>query len=227
MTSHAIPAQAQLLTRLHSQLQQHRQQVILYRLLQSLPAVLVVLALTYAFSSSFLYSSLGAVAIASIIIWRLVRSTELADIHLQNYLLHLNRCYPELEESAQLLSRNPQELSLLQQLQQNKVSALLTPLLERNKALANTNYGLKYPLILSVVSMIVLITVYVLADKLGLPAWDSIKTTTDLKQTEQQAELPDGISSLKISVQPPIYAQLPIQDSEELNISLLAGSVVK
>ncbi|KXI28625.1 hypothetical protein [Paraglaciecola hydrolytica] len=227
MTSHAIPAQAQLLTRLHSQLQQHRQQVILYRLLQSLPAVLVVLALTYAFSSSFLYSSLGAVAIASIIIWRLVRSTELADIHLQNYLLHLNRCYPELEESAQLLSRNPQELSLLQQLQQNKVSALLTTLLERNKALANTDYGLKYPLILSVVCLIVLITVYVLADKLELPVWDSIQTTTDLKQTEQQAELPDGISSLKISVQPPIYAQLPIQDSEELNISLLAGSVVK
>ncbi|WP_340679795.1 hypothetical protein [Paraglaciecola sp.] len=226
MTSPTFSAQEQLLERLQSQLSQHRKQVICYRLVQSLPLFMLVLILTYGFTHSLVYSCLSVVGVTSIIVWRLTRSKELADIHLHNYLLHLNRCYPELEESAQLISRNAQQLNLLQQLQQDKVSALLNALLEQQSQRPATDYGLKRPLALSIISAIVLITVYLLADKLKLQQWDTSQTAADLTPTEQQSTLADGISSIQVTVVPPQYSQLSTAHYDGLNLTLLAGSQV-
>lgn len=226
MTSPTFSVQEQLLERLQSQLNQHRKQVIFYRLLQSLPLLMLALILTYAFTHSPVYSGLGIVAVTSIIVWRLARSTELADIHLHNYLLHLNRCYPELEESAQLISRDAEQLSLLQQLQQNKVSARLNTLLEQQNPKPAADYGLTRPLALSIISAIALITVYLLTDRLELPPWDINQTAADLNPTQQQSPLADGISSIQVTVVPPQYSQLSTAHYDGLNLTLLAGSQV-
>jgi hypothetical protein len=226
MTSPTFSAQEQLLERLQNQLNQHRKQVIGYRLLQSLPLLMLALILTYGFTHSLVYSCLSVVGVTSIIVWRLARSTELADIHLHNYLLHLNRCHPELEESAQLISRDAEQLSLLQQLQQHKVSARLNALLEQQNQRPATDYGLTRPLALSIISAIVLITVYLLADKLKLQQWDINQTVADLTPTEQQSVLPDGISSIQVTVVPPQYSQLSTGTYNGLNLTLLAGSQV-
>jgi len=226
MTALYSSAQDQLLTRLQKQLSKHRKQVMSYRLLQSLPLVMLTLVLTYALSQSLLYSSISAALIYGIILWRLSRSTELAAIHLDNYLLHLNRLYPELEESAQLINRNKQELHLLQQLQQDKVSTLLSSILDQQHQKPVKDYALSYPLFLNIASAVGLLAAFLLINNVSLPQWRNSAQSSDSYAIEQPTILVDGINLIQVSVVPPAYSQLPIRQLDELDITLLAGSQV-
>jgi hypothetical protein len=160
---------------------------------------------------------------AIVLAWRLARSTELADIHLDNFLLHLNRCYPQLEESAQLLTRDPKELNLLQQLQQHKIRELLTGILAQHNSYVSADYRLKRPVLLSVITAIVLIVASLVTSKIH---WQQIGLSEPTDNTPVESSLPDGINRVQVTIKPPTYSQLATAQSAELNISLLAGSQI-
>jgi len=218
-------AKDELIQSLHTQLKQHRNRVISYRLLVSLPAFMLVIAVTYLLSHSLLYCGISAVLMATMLAWRLARSTELADIRLDNFLLHLNRCYPQLEESAQLLTRDPLELNLLQQLQQHKIRELLTGILAQTNSYVSADYSLKRPMVLSVTTAIALIVLSLVTSKIH---WQQIGLSepTDKITAEMNSTLPDGINSVQVTIQPPTYSQLATTQFTELNMSLLAGSQI-
>lgn len=225
--SSPLANQTNLLHILNTQLRQHRRQVMTFRLLYKLPILLLLLALTYFFTTSIFAVCLFALVLFCLLIWQMIRSVEVANINLDNYLLHLNRRYPQLQESAQLLNRDTQSLNALQRLQQQKICELLPTLLNQQQAITQQDYALKRPVLLNTFGLIMIAVVYGLTTQVNWPFHSELRPFENPIEAERASVLPEAISWVQVTITPPAYSNLGPSQSDTLNLTLLAGSLVQ
>ena len=139
-----------------------------------------------------------------------------------NFLQHLNRRFPDFEESAQLLIEEDSDLSPMRRLQRNRARAVYTENLTR---LAQWRPLIKYRLAIAVILVFVLIAMTSSQLRLLADRWLSASTTiitaagTNAGATQ--------ITHMAISIQPPEYTGLPASKTNLANLDIVEGSLVE
>lgn len=136
---------------------------------------------------------------------------------------HLNRTYPELEESSELfLLQKP--LTILQQIQAKRIEPILAKI--KIESILPNNLlisGLKSLLILGLITVIVAFWAPQISSKK--------ETTTDYTadQAKQAKKLRDSmleIESVQIEIVPQNYTKLPIRTSKDFNLNVVEGTQI-
>lgn len=169
----------------------------------------------------------------------IIRSKEYIDITLPNLLFHLNRQYPNLEESSQLLLNDYHKLSMLEQLQFEKVQARIGEILTQQR---KHNYVELTPIFakrkfikLLIISISFLLLSIVLSQsRLLTPNGATVDTSQSPNDAVANNEMTRAgiinLTSKKVVIAPPAYsltnAANRFQQSESLNIKALVGSKV-
>lgn len=134
----------------------------------------------------------------------------------------LNRSYPELEESTQLLLAPEQSLNLLQQLQVNKIAPVLVELPAPTAMRRPITKGLTMLGIALAASALIGLLSFV------LPAYHSEGFIAHDTQTSKAPEtvLP-GIASFRVEITPPAYTNNKHRQQQQFSLKVEEGSVVQ
>lgn len=169
----------------------------------------------------------------------IIRSKAYKDITLPNLLFHLNRLHPNLEESSQLLLKDYHNLSMLEQLQFEKVCARIGEILIRQH---KRNYVELTP-IFAQRQFIKLVIISISFLLLSIALSQSTLLTHNGAAIETSRSQNDGatnngmitgstisLTSQMVVIAPPAYsltnATNRFQQSDSLNIKALVGSKV-
>lgn len=129
--------------------------------------------------------------------------------------LYLNRFYPELKESSDLLTKDSSTLTTLEQIQLNRIDS------EINKL----QVTLPHQLPQSAIAVILAAALFFGATKISLPS-DTKPTTSNQQQTTPVTPLDPSIKSVFITTTPPSYTQLPKTEFNQLSFNAVEGSQV-
>lgn len=161
-------------------------------------------------------AALMAMAVAY---WR-YRTIKLSEVDNLRISLYLNRFYPELKESSDLLIRENDALSTLEQIQLNRIDSAIGTLLPQ----VRLPHALPQSLLALAVGIVLFSGAIMLAPYLHTAAKTSSLETS---VPDQPAAPPDpSIKSVSIGVSPPSYTRLPKTSGNNLNFSVAEGSVV-
>lgn len=199
-----------------------RRRALLQRLAYSLVCVVVVWAGFYLTLglSIWLYLILACTPLVSC--WYLTRTPTYRKISEKAVLQHLNREFPECEESAHLVLVPDESLSLLQRLQKARIASNVAALLTENLSAKLPRYPAAIAIVVVVFVLLAVITIKFMAiqSPLSLPS----KNIALQQKTESTAAI--KIESSVISIQPPTYTGLPKFETTDFNLQLVAGSIV-
>ncbi len=141
-----------------------------------------------------------------------------------NFLQHLNRHFPEFEESAQLLLLNDKGLSLLQQLQRKRVLEAYTLSEPRINA---SRPAIRYRTVAVAISIALVLMPFVNQFKAILePVLTRGNTTRDVASTAQPGGSANRLTASSVIITPPEYTGLPVIETEEMNLDITEGSRV-
>jgi len=131
----------------------------------------------------------------------------------------VNNHYPELEESADLLLQNDAELSMLQQLQRNKIENIILSLPQPNEPVKKLYFGLTIFLVALLISF-------------GISKIPQIKKT-DLSSPEANTSvplikenIPAEISDFSATIIPPAYTRKAERKQKQFTINAETGATV-
>jgi len=131
----------------------------------------------------------------------------------------VNNQYPELEESADLLLQNQDELSILQQLQRNKIEHILTRLPQPKEPAKKLYLGLATLLAPLLISFG--ITKIPQAKKNGLSIQESKTSVPDIKEN-----IPAEISDFSATIIPPAYTGKGERKQKQFTIAAETGAKI-
>lgn len=131
----------------------------------------------------------------------------------------LNRTYPTLEESTQLLLPNNPQLSLLQQLQQAKVNEQLEALAVRSP--------FRRSLVWSAVFLLMMVLTFIVASKFTANKNHTVNSVVENNSPFKKKEtvLP-SIDKINVTITPPAYTQLSQRMQEAFNMRVETGALV-
>ena len=137
------------------------------------------------------------------------------------FAAHLDRRFPELEESAGLMLNDGAGLRLMRQLQRDRVAgALPSALAERSQWLPPATRA----------ATVWVLVAAVLVTVLAAPIRNAVLSTTAAISTSQPAgaegELESMIVSTEVRIEPPAYTGLDAQVTDGLDLELPEGSTV-
>lgn len=187
---------------------------------RALPFAVLTVWVTMWFSASVGLTLASVSLLLACTYWLLLHRSQLSRITAHNFLLHLNSQFDELEHSAQLLGESTSKTSLLRELQSAKVEQQFKQIIQRNPAKLIPHYPLRASLSGSVMIAAIIISLWWI-DPLshwngGMeqpPAWSSAQ--------------PQGhLISASVTVVAPDYTAMGEHTTEQLDLSLIAGSDV-
>lgn len=203
-------------------LRQWQMRLVLQRLVFTATAssVLVATALLLEIPPATWLLQLAVLVIVSFV--HLVFSHKWRQLIPENFLQHLNRRFPDFEESAQLLIKEDSDLSPMRKLQRNRARAVYTGNLAR---LEQWRPLIKYRPATAVILFFVLIAMTSSQLRLLTDRWLSAPPvfTTAARTTAGTTQ----ITHMAISIQPPEYTGLPANETDLPNLDIVEGSLVQ
>jgi hypothetical protein len=151
-----------------------------------------------------------------------------------NVAKDLNRRFPSLEESCQLvLVKNQHTLSVLQRLQYQRSATALNKLLEDKNTLLAPRFGLKTPIALNLVTVLLCLFAAIFICNIGhKPLGDEVVISSAQETADNVTNdaLPK-ITDARVAVTPPDYAigfnGFKRKQTQALDMQVLAGSKVQ
>ncbi|MCX2573893.1 DUF4175 family protein [Pedobacter sandarakinus] len=137
----------------------------------------------------------------------------------KDFTRYLNNQFTQLEESADLLLENPNELSGLQQLQRKKIENILVFLPQPTAPLRKLYYGLGF----------LLLGLFISFGITKIPEFSNEITPTPqakLRAVSSKTVIPPEISSFTATILPPSYTHNPQRTQSEFNIKVETGASV-
>jgi len=157
-----------------------------------------------------------------------VRSARYQQVTINTLLLHLNRKYPQLQESAQLINCAENSFSLLQILQKERVAIQLRRLLNDNKKNLLPKISYRKSITSSFFATLALLVIYfssVLLPVLSTKEKDFTEVVEPQNRaTESANEL--SLTHSEIIITPPSYTKLKVRQQNELDASVISGSKI-
>ena len=188
-------------------------------MLWSIAIALLVFFLGRYLSGMNIAAGLIAVTIGSIVGYILSQRIHLLKLNEKHLAFYLNRRYPKLQDSADLLLTEADELSLLQHLQRNVALRNLEEIHPTIK-LPHKVGSASIALAASILTCIV-ITSFLEPRDISMSAEKSNKT----RSVERQF-LPPAIAASTITVSPPAYTQIKSYTSTNFDVQLPEGSKI-
>jgi len=191
------------------------------RLLYTATAATVILLTGYWLSTPTMTQVQQLLALCIVSFAQLCLSAKWRNLSPDNFLQHLNRRFPDFEESAQLLTKEPSTLRTLQLLQHERVATVYeknlaqverwqAPLYYRGAVTLMLICGL----LLATTDQLALIAARVIPEKLLAP--------TALSGSGAVTNLTD----IAVRIQPPAYTGLKAIETDQLDLELPQGSQV-
>ncbi|MEP1869464.1 MAG: hypothetical protein ABJJ44_08055 [Paraglaciecola sp.] len=199
-----------------------RMRALLQRLIYSLMCVVTVWAGFYLTigDNNWLYWVLACTPL--LFCWQLTYTSTYQKISEKAVLQHLNREFPECEESAHLILVPDESLNLLQRLQKARITIIVNALLAKDLSSKLPDYPA--PIAVSVIGFVLLATIAI--KFLGNQASHSSPPKVTALHQEAESTASISIESTEISVQPPAYTGLSKVETTDFNLHLVAGSTV-
>ena len=170
-----------------------------------------------------------SVLISVIALWIRVKSSVYQQVSLDNLLQHLNRLYPELQESAQLITRDESSLSVLQVLQKQKIINKLKNLLSDNENIILPNISYQKSIISF--AFVTLILLFIYFKSAWLPLFNTSETNAiKITATEDKSVNANQVPLLtqhEVIITPPTYTKLMRYQQKDLNVKAVEGSVIR
>ncbi|GHE90376.1 hypothetical protein [Thalassotalea profundi] len=170
-------------------------------------------------------SIVGLLGIYCVFVLLLTRTHFYREVNERNILEHLNRQFPQFEESAQLLIVDKTKSSLLTKLQQQKVEALFSQLLKdkeyKQKALGHYSYKSYF-----IVALVILTSFFILKPFTQFHHWVDTSDFTTANIDHEDNVTPVTLMSQKIMITPPQYTNLTNVDTDTMDINAISGSQV-
>ena len=184
----------------------------------------LVTAFYFNLPTNVLFLLSGVTLIASILLT--LKAKQYQQITIDNLLLHINRVFPQVEESAQLIRRDDKTLSLLQRLQKQKVSTELVALLSSNQTILPVLPIRKVIINACLASLILML---VILTKQWPSSYQMKGEQVKEIQTINSKTQESGAALLqsKVIIKPPSYTQLEYRQQNDLNATILQGSLVQ
>lgn len=149
-------------------------------------------------------------------------SSKWRSLNADNFLQHLNRRFPDFEESAQLLIKDTSTLGSLQMLQRDRAMSVYQ---ENLAQLERWQVPIVYrPVVLIFLSCSLL---FLLTDQLGSLASRFLPASLMRPATVSSPDVTGGISGIAIRINPPVYTGLAERETGQLDIELPEGSLVE
>ncbi|MDP5129336.1 MAG: hypothetical protein NWQ54_00540 [Paraglaciecola sp.] len=195
------------------------------RLLRALLSLLPLLLLLLAFGSYYLNLpalTLGIISLVLLLTRLLLTSKSPAfqAITPANLLLHYNRHYPELQESAQLVLQTPAQLNVLQSMQRDKIMPRVAALLSQQRFLWHSLHLNKY-ISLSIMSLLIILA------GINLSLQSDNSASPQQVSAEAKQVLPPTLASIQVQITPPPYTQLASETGSKLSLQVVAGAKVE
>ena len=130
----------------------------------------------------------------------------------------LNKTYPSLEESSELLFKNESSLNLLEQLQVAKTAKALQQI-----DMPSVAGKIKRPLIAIVVAGVVCWLLSIVLN----PYSDSIQNGLSGKADELFGKLLTGVNTVRIKIVPASYTHKPAREQKNMNLEVEEGAAVR
>lgn len=205
-----------------SSIQKLKYRYLLLRLIEislfSVSSALLVFALAELLSTNFAFNvSLVLVFVIAVVVLMVARY-RLYRLNSNFFTSYLNQRFPQLNESADLLLKSPEELSLLQQIQLEKILCQLSQILPDVK--------LPHRILQSLMVFIVSAGLYFFLSALAPLGENKIKSPVREIGSDKNPSSA-YIKSLTITLSPPLYTHLKSFGSNDFNLSLPEGSSVR
>jgi len=174
--------------------------------------------------SSYYVTALSAL---TLIIHLLIflKSARYQKVTVENLILHLNRHYSKLEESAQLVFIKDCQLSDLQKLQKQRVMPRLHDILEKEKAAL-------LPRVSHRNSLFKLLAVFLICSVVSIANLSFFSSVTEIQHSlniddnlQQKPQV--TIENIEVTVVPPQYTGIKNKQYSVLDIELIEGSIVR
>ena len=184
----------------------------------------IAIALLVFFFASYISGNNLIAGLIAVTIGSLVGSTFCQRIHLlklneKQLAFYLNRTYPELQESADLLLIKEEELSLLQQLQRNVTIQCLEeiyPTIKLPHKIGRASTALAVSIVVCI-----LLTSFLNPRDISTSA----ENFNEIQSVGKQF-LPPAITASTITVSPPVYTRIKSYSSTNFDVQLPEGSNV-
>ncbi|PTX22550.1 hypothetical protein C8N40_101376 [Pontibacter mucosus] len=216
----ALPESIHILQRIRRQYVQAK--LWLYAL-QALAAMLVAVAILWRWQFGAPLLALTAFAILSTaVLYFILRWRSVSEVSLQHVARHLNRQYPQLEDSTELLLQQPQ--NLLQKLQQQRVTATLQELHPDQQQTFTLRSSATYTF-LALALLLSVGILYLPAAALTTPEAESIQVEFP-EAPVAAADTAAQIQSIDITITPPRYTGKQAYQAKTPNLRVEEGATV-
>lgn len=198
-----------------------RLRLLWQRLLYTLAAIAVVLLIAHWLATPLLTLLQQVLAVSLVSFTQLLLSTRWRNLNTDNFLQHLNRRFPDFEESAQLLAKDASLLGPLQSLQRERAFAVY------RKNLAQVEQW-QTPLYYrgTAVVMMTCWLLFVFTGQLALVAGKIVPQDLMTPAPPLGIEAVNGLKDIAIRIQPPAYTGLEEIEANQLDLELPQGSKV-
>lgn len=192
---------------------QWRQTALLTQIIWIVSALLIA-ALVWKYSS-LLYATITFAALATVVMF----FTRGSRFSIKNLVRYLNKTYPVLEESTQLLLPSAQLPSVVQQLQQNKVSEQLQKLHIRSP--------FRKPFYRAIIFFVLAILAFIAVQQWPVAKTNSSTTSEAITGGKKSKEIIlASIQSASVIVTPPAYTRLSARRQQQFSLRAEAGAEV-
>lgn len=199
-----------------------RLRLLLQRCWTMVAVATVLLAVTRMTDLPASYFAASLLALLLIAFIGLLWSKKWRALNPGNFALHLNRRLPAFEESAQLLLQEPEQLSVLQKLQRQRVVAVYADNLAKVEAWQTPLRYRNGSIIIVLALLVVIFTnqLKLLSQQLALPSG----AVDSLSQTVADATI---VSQIAITITPPVYTGMAARSSAQLDLDVPEGSQIE
>ncbi len=182
---------------------------------------LVVFAVCRSFTLSLTVSVITAVIAGAICFIAVAIRKEILYVTTDDLIQYINREYPQLEESGDLLARDANDLSALQRLQQIKTIQVFEGLYSEVRLPVKISRAIVLLVISAVITVTLLYFFNTRPGNVTTVGSGSASTTPDAKVV-----LPAGIESVSVSIYAPGYTRIPKKEQRAFNLTVPEGSTV-
>ncbi len=205
-----------------SHLRQWRLRLMLQRLVFTITASSVLIASALLLETPVTTLLLQLAVLVFVSFAQLILSRKWRQLIPDNFLQHLNRRFPDFEESAQLLIHEKNDLTAMRRLQRQRVQAVYADNLAR---LEQWQPAVTYRLAGSVTLVFVLLALT--SNQLRLLADQLLSNPTAHTSSAELNAAKPQITHIDISIQPPEYTGLPATRTGLADLDIVEGSLVQ
>ncbi len=217
-----------ILSQLNLLVKQFKVKLLWHSLVTLFPWLLLLLVIGFDVNLPISFVVLTALMACLCTVLIRAKSARYQQVTLAKLLLHLNRKYPQLQESAQLLNCDEESLSILQTLQKERTIVQLKHLLIDDKQLLLPEISHRASVVSFVVALFVLLVINL--SSRWLPLLNQVVKEPNKVVVQQVDSLASNselmLRQSNITVSPPTYTLLKVRQQSALDVNVIAGSII-